>query len=291
MANKEKKDDLEKELVESGNWTRIDEIVEPAATAIVKAEDDTLSSSCDVTAIPKMSADELHKEIIQTYVALAENVIVYQALVLSARERMHRGEKVGGCLTWTEYAENYLRRDGESLPTCLRRLARAIEGHNPDTKHDGSNGRKLFASSNFSDEDRKKEAAIRKAAQIPKDKPVQKSHIKAYDAGWYAGHTADIRREKTNAAINEKYHGDKNREKAIKSALGLPLNATVEKDKMTEYLSVYRAANDAGYDAGFREGQEQQMRYDLEHLPGTENLGIKPEKFEANSVPMPKGAL
>ena len=112
-------------------------------TAIVKAEDDSLSSSpCDLTEIDKMSADELHREIIQTYVALGENVVMYQALVLSARERMHRGEKIGGCLTWTEYANEYLRRDGESLPTCLRRLARAIEGHNPDLKHDGSKGRK-----------------------------------------------------------------------------------------------------------------------------------------------------
>lgn len=121
-------------------------------TAIVKAEDDTLSSSpCDLTAIDKMSADELHREIIQTYVALGENVVMYQALVLSARERMHRGEKIGGCLTWTEYADEYLRRDGESLPTCLRRLARAIEGHNPDTKHDGSKGRKKSKSAEKSE--------------------------------------------------------------------------------------------------------------------------------------------
>src|SRR5258708_2228147 len=115
-----------------------------ATAAIVKAEDDSSSSSpCDLTAIGKMSAGELHQEIIQTYVALGENAVMYQALVLQARERMHRGEQIGDCSTWKEYADKYLRRDGESLPTCLRRLARAIEGSNPAAdQHDGSDNRK-----------------------------------------------------------------------------------------------------------------------------------------------------
>src|SRR5260221_13181621 len=48
----------------------------------VKPEDDTLSSSPDLAAIRSMGAEELHREIIQTYVALGENVVAYQALVL-----------------------------------------------------------------------------------------------------------------------------------------------------------------------------------------------------------------
>lgn len=95
-----------------------------------KTDEDKLSSS-----IATMPADELHKEIIQTYVALGENALMYQALVLDARRRMKDGEKVGGYTTWGEYADCYLKRQDESLPSCLRRLRRALEGKNPDTKH------------------------------------------------------------------------------------------------------------------------------------------------------------
>jgi hypothetical protein len=94
------------------------------------ADEDTMSSS-----IARMSNDELHKEIVQTYVALGENCIMYKALVLDARRRMAAGEKVGGYTTWGEYADLYLKRIDESLPTCLRRLRRELEGVNPDTKH------------------------------------------------------------------------------------------------------------------------------------------------------------
>jgi hypothetical protein len=114
---------------------------------------------------------------------------------------------------------------------------------------------------------REKEATIRKAAQIPADKPVTKSHIKAYDKGWYEGASANIHRVKNNRALDEKHHGDKNREKAVKAALGIALNAAVEKDKMAVCLNVYRAGYDAGYNAGFVEGQEQQMQYDLDNPP------------------------
>jgi hypothetical protein len=95
-----------------------------------KTGEDKLSSS-----IATMPADELHKEIIQTYVALGENALMYQALVLDGRRRMKDGEKVGGYTTWGEYANSYLKRQDESLPSCLRRLRRALEGKNPDTKH------------------------------------------------------------------------------------------------------------------------------------------------------------
>lgn len=112
---------------------------------IVKADEDKLSSSLDSFASPAdldkfkaMPADELHKEIIGTYIALGENAIAYQGMVLVARQRMHDGEKVGGCNTWNGeegYANKYFRRPDEKLPTCLRRLRRALEGNNPDTKH------------------------------------------------------------------------------------------------------------------------------------------------------------
>jgi hypothetical protein len=114
---------------------------EVMTTAIVKAEEDTLSSSPSA-AIAAMPVGELHNTILKTYVALGENALMYQALVLDARRRMEGGEQVGGCLTWKDYADKHLKCEGESLPTCLRRLRRALEGKNPDTKHDGSNGRK-----------------------------------------------------------------------------------------------------------------------------------------------------
>jgi hypothetical protein len=110
-------------------------------TALVKAEEDALSSSPGA-AIAAMPAGELHNAILKTYVALGEKALMYQALVLDARRRMEGGEKVGGCLTWKDYADKHLKREGEALPTCLRRLRRALEGKNPDAKHDGSKGRK-----------------------------------------------------------------------------------------------------------------------------------------------------
>jgi hypothetical protein len=103
------------------------------------ADEDTLSSS-----IARMSNDELHKEIIGTYADIVEDCVRYKALVLDARRRMEAGEKVGGYTTWGEYADLYLKRIDESLPSCLRRLRRLLEGVNPDTKH--RNKRKKFKS-------------------------------------------------------------------------------------------------------------------------------------------------
>jgi len=120
-------------------------VVAEPTEIVVEADEDKLSSSLDSFASPAdldkfkaMTADELHKEIIGTYVALGENAIAYQGMVLVARQRMHDGEKIGGCDTWNGddgYANKYFRRPDEKLPTCLRRLRRALEGNNPDTKH------------------------------------------------------------------------------------------------------------------------------------------------------------
>lgn len=117
-------------------------------------DEDTLSSS-----IARMSIDELHKEIIGTYANIGENCLMYQALVLNARDRMMKGVKVGGCETWKDYADCYLKRHDESLPTCLRRLRRALEGVNPDKKH--RNKRKKFKSNaEIAEEGRERQAAI-----------------------------------------------------------------------------------------------------------------------------------
>src|SRR5271163_683915 len=81
---------------------------------------DSFSSPADLDAIRKMSASELHDEIIGSFVDLVEDSIQFEALVLDARRRMHEGEKVGGCETWngeTGYVNTYLRRENESLPT------------------------------------------------------------------------------------------------------------------------------------------------------------------------------
>jgi hypothetical protein len=117
------------------------------ALAIAKTEDDKLSSSSaeatldlaeeneQAADIAQMSTSELHTEIIQTYKLTGENFITYRLLVLDARRRMHEGETVGECTTWKDYENRYLKKDGESLPTCMRRVARLLEGINPDTKH------------------------------------------------------------------------------------------------------------------------------------------------------------
>ncbi len=107
--------------------------------AAYSADEDTLSSS-----IAQMSNDELHNEIIATYANIVEDFAMYKALVLDARRRMAAGEKVGGYTTWAEYVDLYLKRIDESLPSCLRRLRRLLEGDNPDTKH--RNKRKKFKS-------------------------------------------------------------------------------------------------------------------------------------------------
>jgi len=118
-----------------------------ALATATKTDDDKLSSSSaeasldlaeenkQAAGIAKMSTTELHTEIIQTYQLTGENFITYRLLVLDARRRMHDGEAVGECTTWKDYENRYLKKDGESLPTCMRRVARLLEGINPDTKH------------------------------------------------------------------------------------------------------------------------------------------------------------
>jgi hypothetical protein len=118
-----------------------------ALATATKTDDDKLSSSSaeasldlaeenkQAAGIAKMSSTELHTEIIQTYQLTGENFITYRLLVLDARRRMHDGEAVGECTTWKDYENRYLKKDGESLPTCMRRVARLLEGINPDTKH------------------------------------------------------------------------------------------------------------------------------------------------------------
>jgi len=115
------------------------------STAIAKkTHEDNLSSSPLLTdpavkkiydAAAALSTDEAHHALLNSYVALCENVIAYQAYVLDVRRRMHNGEKVGGQTVWTNYADLYLRQADESLPTCMRRLRRVLEGINPDKKH------------------------------------------------------------------------------------------------------------------------------------------------------------
>jgi hypothetical protein len=104
------------------------------------SDEDNLSSSEQAfmraqTEADKLTSDELHKELVGTYVSIGENCIIYQTLVLSAKNRMQVGEKVGGCNTWKGYANTFLKHHEESLPTCLRRLRRLLEGVNPDEKH------------------------------------------------------------------------------------------------------------------------------------------------------------
>jgi hypothetical protein len=118
-----------------------------ALATATKTDDDKLSSSSaeasldlaeenkQAAGIAKMSSTELHTEIIQTYQLTGENFITYRLLVLDARRRMHDGEAVGECTTWKDYENRYLKKDGESLPTCMRRVARLLEGINPDKKH------------------------------------------------------------------------------------------------------------------------------------------------------------
>lgn len=107
---------------------------------VATSDEDKLSSSDEAVLkaqaeTDKLTSDELHRELVGTYVSIGENCIIYQALVLTAKKRMVDGEKVGGCETWTDYADTYLKRLDESLPTCLRRLRRLLEGANPDFKH------------------------------------------------------------------------------------------------------------------------------------------------------------
>ena len=178
-----------------------------ATTALVPMM--TALSSPDLTAIRKMPSDELHREIVQTYCALGENVLMYQALVLNARERMLRGEKVGDCLTWTEYADDYLRRIGESLSTCLRRLARAIEGVNPATaKFDSSGSRRKTEQPPLIEVEAKKEREIRSAVGLPKEKPVTVQLVKSFDAGWRVGYHASSEVEESNREIARKRNPD-----------------------------------------------------------------------------------
>jgi hypothetical protein len=94
-------------------------------------------------------------------------------------------------------------RDGELLPTCLRRLARAIEGHNPATeKHDGSKSRKPRGGYPYMDSiDPEKEQDIRTAAGVPKDKPLTKALVKTYDVGWKVGHSAGYETAEKNRRI------------------------------------------------------------------------------------------
>lgn len=141
--------------------------------AIVKIDADALSSSeQQVAAIAEMTAETLHGAILQTYVDLGESALMYQALVLDARRRMASGEKVGGYTTWKEYADLYLRRADESLPTCLRRLRRALEGVNPDKKHRNK---------------KKTNRQILAEADADKDRLTKQSEEKAYKRGFNDG--------------------------------------------------------------------------------------------------------
>lgn len=117
------------------------------AAKSAKKDEDKPSSSMAIPAkitasIAALTSDKLHSELLSTYVTLGENAIMYHALILDARRRMNNGEKVGGYLTWTEYADFYCKKQDETLPTCLRRLRRALEGVNPDKKHRNKVGRK-----------------------------------------------------------------------------------------------------------------------------------------------------
>lgn len=117
------------------------------AAAITKAKgvemtaaihEDKLSSSEQAVLqarADKLTLDELHEQLVSTYINIREYSIIYQALVFSAKKRMVAGEKVGGCKTWKDYVDTYLKRAGESLLTCLRRIRRLLEGVNPDKKH------------------------------------------------------------------------------------------------------------------------------------------------------------
>jgi hypothetical protein len=112
---------------------------EPIGTVAESDEDKASSSEQAVleaqAKADKLTSDELHRELVGTYASITDSCIVYQALVLSAKKRMLAGGTVGGCDTWKDYADTHLKRRDESLPTCLRRLRRLLEGVNPDTKH------------------------------------------------------------------------------------------------------------------------------------------------------------
>ena len=113
--------------------------VKPEETRTAVPDDvDSLSTSefppADLDAYLAMPADELHKEILGTFVTIGTDLIHYQGMVLVARQRMHAGEKIGGCDTWTGdggYIDTHLRRPGEKLPTAVRRICRLLEGENP----------------------------------------------------------------------------------------------------------------------------------------------------------------
>jgi len=129
---------------------------------------DSFSSPADLDAIRKMSASELHDEIIGSFVDLVEDSIQFEALVLDARRRMHEGEKVGGCETWngeTGYVNTYLRRENESLPTACRRLRRALQGNNPDTEH---RNRRKKSNKRIAEDGTERQHAIEKKAQYEK---------------------------------------------------------------------------------------------------------------------------
>ena len=242
----------------------------PVVTAIVKVEDDTLSSSPDSAAIGKLSAQELHRKIIQTYVALGENAVTYQALVLNARERMHRGEKVGDCITWTEYADRYFRRDGESLPTCLRRLARAIEGHNPDTKHDGSKGRKKSKSSEKSE---LKEVTGKCQARKPDYKKCGEPADVVITCGvgeekfcWkHFSEKNGLSELVVQKQLAQSAGLPKSEDKKIKSALDIPSKEPLP----PEVEEAWRKGHEKGYDEGYRNGQDALVEY----LPSVEPQG------------------
>jgi len=187
-----------------------DKVSSSPTTAIVKVdEEDSLCSSPAVepdeedslpsspgAAIKRMSAEELHKEIIGTYVSLGENAYMYQALVVDARRRMAKGERVGGYETWTEYADCYLKRHDETLPTCLRRLRRALEGDNPDTKHDGSKKRRNKSKSNrqVAEEGAERQHAVE----------VQQARDRGFEEGRAAERQAqEILAKKKNKAMKE----------------------------------------------------------------------------------------
>ena len=121
-------------------------MTKPVTTAIAvngKKDEGNLSSSAvppyipaDVKAANKaLTADKLHEAILLSYATVGEASYVLDGLILDARRRLDKGEIVGTCVTWKSYAAAYFIKENESLPTCLRRLRRQLEGLNPDVKH------------------------------------------------------------------------------------------------------------------------------------------------------------
>jgi hypothetical protein len=165
---------------------------------VVKSDEDNLSSSpvsaevqAEIAALP---AGELHGEILQTFVSLGEKAIRYQALVLDARRRMNNGEAVGGCKTWSAYVNAYFKRQDESLPSCLRRLRRALEGKNPDTKHKNRRTAKLG---------KKSARKILEESLDNSERLTEQAEKKSYDKGFRDG-TKSLKQLAAKVAANKK---------------------------------------------------------------------------------------